>query len=153
MRQIYYYRLGSAAARMGTFPVRGGLKSRAAVALPPLFTTTIKKQGVENDIIELLETLETRKHLLLFFPYKFEFKNKYEFLTGITQIQNALNSDFRCAMQYRTHEVGADFDTYIAFIYDDKIVFMIENDAHLSYIDSVNLTKSPVYMRLLDYSW
>ena len=38
MRQIYYYRLGSAAARMGTFPVRGGLKSRAAVALPPLFT-------------------------------------------------------------------------------------------------------------------
>ena len=111
------------------------------------------KQGVENDIIELLKTLETRKHLLLFFPYKFIFNDKYEFLAGIAQIQNALNSDFRCAMQYRTHEVGADFDTYIAFIYDDKIVFMIENAAHLSYIDSVNLTKSPVYMRLLDYSW
>lgn len=115
--------------------------------------TAIKKQGVENDLIELLETLETRKHLLLFFPYKFEFKTKHEFLIGITQIQNALNSDFRCAMQYRTHEVGADFDTYVAFIYDDRIVFMIENGAHLSYIDSVNLTKSPVYMRLLDYCW
>ena len=85
--------------------------------------------------------------------YKFEFKTKHEFLIGITQIQNALNSDFRCAMQYRTHEVGADFDTYVAFIYDDRIVFMIENGAHLSYIDSVNLTKSPVYMRLLDYCW
>lgn len=90
---------------------------------------------------------------IFYFPYKFIFNDKYEFLAGIAQIQNALNSDFRCAMQYRTHEVGADFDTYIAFIYDDKIVFMIENAAHLSYIDSVNLTKSPVYMRLLDYSW
>ena len=85
--------------------------------------------------------------------YKLKFKTKHEFLIGITQIQNALNSDFRCAMQYRTHEVGADFDTYVASIYDDRIVFMIENGAHLSYIDSVNLTKSPVYMRLLDYCW
>lgn len=133
--------------------IHAALRGYDFEGLRKLRITTIKKQGVENDLIELLETLETRKHLLLFFPYKFEFKNKYEFLTGITQIQNALNSDFLCAMQYRTHEVGSDFDTYIAFIYDDKIVFMIENDAHLSYIDSVNLTKSPAYMRLLDYSW
>ena len=133
--------------------IHAALREYDFEGLQKLRTTTIKKQGVENDIIELLKTLETRKHLLLFFPYKFIFNDKYEFLAGIAQIQNALNSDFRCAMQYRTHEVGADFDTYIAFIYDDKIVFMIENAAHLSYIDSVNLTKSPVYMRLLDYSW
>lgn len=118
-----------------------------------LRATTVKKQGVENDIIELLRTLETRKHLLLFFPYKFEFQNKYDFLSGIAQIQNALNSDFRCAMQYRTYEVGTDFDTYVAFIYDGRIVFMINDANSLSYIDSVNLTKSPIYIRLLNYSW
>ena len=56
-------------------------------------------------------------------------------------------------MQYRTYEVGTDFDTYIAFIYDSRIVFMIEDAADLSYIDSVNLTQSPIYLRLLDYSW
>ena len=133
--------------------IHAALRGYDFESLRELRITAIKKQGVENDLIELLETLETRKHLLLFFPYKFEFKTKHEFLIGITQIQNALNSDFRCAMQYRTHEVGADFDTYVAFIYDDRIVFMIENGAHLSYIDSVNLTKSPVYMRLLDYCW
>ena len=103
--------------------------------------------------IELLRTLETRKHLLLFFPYKFEFQNKYDFLSGIAQIQNALNSDFRCAMQYRTYEVGTGFDTYVAFIYDGRIVFMINDANSLSYIDSVNLTKSPIYIRLLNYGW
>ena len=133
--------------------IHAALREYDFEGLQKLRATTIKKQGVENDIIELLETLETRKHLLLFFPYKFEFQNKYEFSAGIAQIQNALNSDFQCAMQYRTHEVGTGFDTYIAFIYDDKIVFTIVDAAHLSYIDSVNLTKSPVYMRLLDYGW
>ena len=38
MRQIYYYRLGSIAARLGCYAVRAGLKLRAAVALPPIFT-------------------------------------------------------------------------------------------------------------------
>lgn len=96
--------------------IHAALRGYDFEGLRELRITAIKKQGVENDLIELLETLETRKHLLLFFPYKFEFKTKHEFLIGITQIQNALNSDFRCAMQYRTHEVGADFDTYVAFI-------------------------------------
>lgn len=134
--------------------IHAALREYDFKSLRKLRTTAIKQQGVENDIIEFLKTLETRKNLLLFFPYKFEFtKNSYEFLTGITQIQNALNSDFRCAMQYRTYEVGTDFDTYIAFIYDSRIVFMIEDAADLSYIDSVNLTQSPIYLRLLDYSW
>lgn len=67
--------------------------------------------------------------------------------------QNALNSDFRYAMQYRTYEVGTGFDTYVAFTYDGRIVFMINDADSLSYIDSVNLTKSPIYMRLLNYGW
>ena len=121
--------------------------------LRKLRETSVKKQGIENDIIELLKTLETRKHLLLFFPYKFEFQNSYEFFDGITQIQNALNGDFRCAMQYRAHEVETGLDTYMAFIYDNRIVFMILEATQLSYIDSVNLACSPVYMRLLNYSW
>ena len=41
MRQIYYYRLGSIAARLGCYAVRAGLKLRAAVALPPIFTAEV----------------------------------------------------------------------------------------------------------------
>lgn len=133
--------------------IHAALRGYDHKGLQKLRTTTIKAQGIENDIIEFLETLETRKHLLLFFPYEFEFQSKYEFLAGITQIQNALDSDFRHAMQYRIHEVGNDYDTFFAFIYDGKIVFMIEEMAHLSYIDSVDLRQSPVYMRLLNNSW
>ena len=111
--------------------IHAALRGYDFEGLRELRITAIKKQGVENDLIELLETLETRKHLLLFFPYKFEFKTKHEFLIGITQIQNALNSDFRCAMQYRTHEVGADFDTYVAY----KAVGMFENVSGLKISD------------------
>ena len=133
--------------------IHAALRGYDHKGLQKLRTTTIKAQGIENDIIEFLETLETRKHLLLFFPYEFEFQSKYEFLAGIIQIQNALDSDFRHAMQYRIHEVGPDYDTFFAFIYDGKIVFMIEEMAHLFYIDSVDLRQSPVYMRLLNNSW
>ena len=133
--------------------IHAALRGYDFETLQKLRTTKVKKQGIENDIIEFLETLETRKHLLLFFPYEFEFQNKYKFLDGITQIKNALNSDFRCAMQYRAHEVGSDLDTYVAFIYDNSIVFMIEEATHLSYIERVDLTKSPIYMHLLGCCW
>ena len=133
--------------------IHAALRGYDFETLQKLRTTKVKKQGIENDIIEFLETLETRKHLLLFFPYEFEFQNKYKFLDGITQIQNALNSDFRCAMQYRVHEVGSDLDTYVAFIYDNSIVFMIEEATHLSYLERVDLTKSPIYMHLLGCCW
>lgn len=43
MRQIYYYRLGSIAARLGCYAVRAGLKLRAAVALPPIFTSISRR--------------------------------------------------------------------------------------------------------------
>lgn len=133
--------------------IHAALRGYDFEGLQKLRRITIKGHGIENDIIEFLETLETRKHLLIFFPYEFLFQSEYEFLAGITQIQNALDSDFRHAMQYRAYEVGTDFDTFFAFIYNGKIVFMIVEAAHLSYINSVDLSQSPVYMRLLNNSW
>lgn len=109
-----------------------------------------KKQGIENDIYEFLDTLETEKNLMLFFPYKFDFDNEHEFSDGVQQIQEALNNDFQCAMQYRNY-VANGFDTYMAFIYDKHIVFMEEKNSIFSFIDRVELTKSPVYQNLLRY--
>ena len=59
-----------------------------------------KRQGIENDIAEFLETLETEKNLLLYFPYEFMFGNDHEFYDGVSQIINALSSDFQSGMQY-----------------------------------------------------
>lgn len=112
--------------------------------------TNTKKQSIENDIYELLETLETEKNLILFFPYKFDFDNEHEFMDGVQQIQEALSNDFQCAMQYRNH-VANEFDTYMAFIYDKRIIFMEEKNNIFNFIDSVELTKSSVYQNLSRY--
>lgn len=110
-----------------------------------------KAQGIENDIYELLETLETRKNLLLFFPYKFVFDNAHEFLKGVTMIQEAINMDFQYAMQYRNY-VAKEFDTYMAFIYDKHIIFIQEKNNSFAYIDSVELAKSSVFKKLSGYT-
>ena len=115
-------------------------------ALCALRNNAPKQQGIENDICDLLETLETKKNLLLFFPYEFTFQNSHEFKEGVSQIQNALRKDFRYAMQYRHHVVTNKFDTYMAFVYDDKIVFLEENNTNFSYVDNVELSKSSVYI-------
>ena len=109
-----------------------------------------KKQDIENDIYEFLETLETQKNLMLFFPYMFDFDNEHEFIDGVQQIQEALNNDFQCAMQYRNH-VANEFDTYMAFIYDKHIVFMEEKNNIFNFIDCVELEKSSVYQNLSRY--
>lgn len=54
-------------------------------------------------------------------------------------------------MQYRHHVVTNKFDTYMAFVYDDKIVFLEENNTNFSYVDNVELSKSSVYMTLKNY--
>lgn len=120
-------------------------------ALCALRNNAPKQQGIENDICDFLETLETKKNLLLFFPYEFTFQNRHEFKEGVSQIQNALRKDFRYAMQYRHHVVTNKFDTYMAFVYDDKIVFLEENNTNFSYVDNVELSKSSVYMTLKNY--
>lgn len=109
-----------------------------------------RKQGVENDVGEILKTLETEKNLLLFFPYKFSFKKEIEFAEGVAKIQEALNDDFRYALQYRRY-VAKDFDTYMAFIYQERFVFMKDIDACFLVVDNVALDKSAVFQKLSDY--
>lgn len=111
-----------------------------------------RKQGITNDICTLLKKMETPKNLLLFLPYKFSFEKEYSFLDGVDQIRNALNNDFQYIMQYRSFMTNDRFDTYMAFIYDGRIVFMVKNGVYLDYIDSVNLNKSKIFMELSSYS-
>ena len=109
-----------------------------------------KKQGIENDIYELLETLKVNKNLMLFFPYRFTFDNEHEFFDGVEQICEAINNDFQCAMQYRKY-VANDYDTYMAFVFDGHIVFMEEKYNIFYFVDRVELSKSNVYQNLSRY--
>lgn len=109
-----------------------------------------RKQGVENDIKELLITLETKKNLLLFFPYSFKFECECELDAAIEELVGALSADFSIAMKYRKYVVP-QYDTYFAFLYSGYIIFLEEMDGILRYIDKVNVEKSPVYMHLEQY--
>ena len=136
--------------RMETTRIHAALRGYDFDALCELRERNIKKQGVENDICELLKTLETKKNLILFFPYRFRFDIEHEFLDAVKMIQTAISNDFRCSMQYRNY-VAAEYDTYMVFIYDRNIVFMEEKENDFNYIDCVELTKSSVYQNLLRY--
>ena len=136
--------------RMETTRIHVALRDYDFDALCELRKKYIKKQGVENDICELLKTLETKKNLILFFPYRFRFDNEYAFLDAVKMIQTAISNDFRCSMQYRNY-VAVNYDTYMVYIYDKYIVFMEEKENCFNYIDCVELTKSGVYQNLLRY--
>lgn len=109
-----------------------------------------KQQGIENDICDFLITLETKKNLLLFWPYRLKFDSKCNFDIGNKQIQEAISDDFKDTMQYR-HLLSPLFDTYLAYIFDEYIVFMNENKSRFTIVDTIKLNESPTYMKLRDY--
>ena len=137
---------------MQTTRIHAALRSYSFEKLCELAKNKSKKQGLENDIYEFLDTLSTKKNLLLFFPYQFEFETDYAFDLGVEQIRQALQDDFKVAMKYRNF-ICENFDTYLCFIYDEKIVILEEKDSDFCYIDAVSLDESPIYQKLLNYSW
>lgn len=104
-----------------------------------------KKQGIDNDICELLSTLETRKNLLLFFPYEFYYKTNVDFSVGLCEIQKGLQGDFGTAMKYRADHVP-DKDTYFVFVFQNK--FVVLQVADFECIEIVETKEIPTYTRL-----
>lgn len=106
---------------------------------------------VEKDVASFLRTLETKKNVLLFFPYEFFYDKEYEFDVGVEGIRKSLSNDFECSMKYRKCIVK-DFDTYMSFIYQGYFVFLQEKENKLEFVDKVRLNDSPIYMKLSKYS-
>lgn len=131
--------------------IHAALRDYSCSQLVELRKQNPKKQGIENDICQFLKTLETKKNLLLFFPYSFSFDTEYEVEGGSKQICSAINSDFSSAMEYR-HNVVAGFDTFLCFIYSGHLVFLKDESNAFRIVDYVSLSESPTYMKLLDYA-
>ena len=135
-----------------TTRIHAALRGYSVGDLLKLEASTSKKQGLENDIWELLGTLRTKKNLLLYFPYEFSFATNYEFLQGVEQIRQALQNDFHNALVYRKMH-SDEHDTFFCFIYDGSVVFLEVRNAEFCVVDSLPLAESPLYIRLSDYSW
>lgn len=110
-----------------------------------------KEQGIENDVCQLLKTLEKKKNLLLFLPFAFGFDSEYRLKDGGEQIATALYSDFCHSMDYRNHVVTG-FDTFICFIYSEHLIVLKTQAGQFRIVDYICLKNSPIYMKLKGYA-
>lgn len=127
------------------------LRNRNMVDLVQIRQKEKGRSKEEKDLNSFLKKLETKKNLLLFFPYELRFDSKYEFHGGIERIQDAINDDFSTAMKYRK-KVQPEYDTYFALLYDGKMVFLENQLGNLLFVDCVNLSESPIFMKLASYA-
>lgn len=112
---------------------------------------TIKEHSIENDISTALKVLETKKNILLFFPYIFTFDIAHEFADAVDSIIKGINSDFQTAFKYR--EINAvGYDTFLTCIYQEQfLIFQIE--ACKMYLrDIVVADELPTYVKLREYA-
>lgn len=120
-------------------------------ALKEIRNCNEKQQGVKTDIKALLATLETPKHILMFFPYEFFTETNNDFATVVSDIINALSEDIKSAFQYRK-EVAPGLDSYLTFIYRGKFILTKVTNNGLSLIDTVDEKSCSSYMKLKSYT-
>lgn len=109
-----------------------------------------KRQGIDADLKFFLQTLETQKNILMFFPYEFFTETDNCFSIVTSNIVESLNNDFSVSLRYRK-EFAPEYDTYFIFLYHGFFVFLKENKGELEILDKVKETESPTYLKLKSY--
>ena len=105
------------------------------------------KDFIERDILKYLRILSVMKNILFFIPDVFSYSIEHDEPDAILGIQNALFRDLKESILYR-EENAPDNDTYLATIYDGKMLFFRICGSEIEYVDSVLLKKSRVFMNL-----
>ncbi len=106
---------------------------------------------VERDIVQLMKTLETDKNLFLFFPYNIYFDENDNILQGQNIAIQAMEADFRQVLTYRGQLLPAR-DTYVCFLYAHRFILTTWKNGSLLFLDAVPIEKSPLFMKLKDFS-
>ena len=109
-------------------------------------------QTFEKDVRIFLEKLETKKHLLLFYPYEYRFSGDQRPADGIEILTAALQKSFVSAFRYRSKHLPM-FETYLTTMYyDDFVLLRIVKD-QLNLMDVVPGWQCPTYDHLRQYDW
>lgn len=104
----------------------------------------------EKDIQIFLKKLETKKNLLLFYPYEFSFTKNQHPEDGIEILTIALQNDFVNAFRYRSM-VLPDFETYLTTVYYNDFVLYKIIDNQLILMDVVPGNNCPTFTHLRSY--
>lgn len=106
--------------------------------------------NVQNDIPQVLEVVEAKKHILMLFPYIFSFEQKVHSEDPIETIRVAMNNDFRNLFLYR-EKICPGLDTYLTTVFSDSFLIFKIVHGELSLVESVSTENTPTYKQLLDY--
>lgn len=112
-----------------------------------------KQHGMERDVHLILKDLKKPKNLMCMIPYKFFFDNdiSYSYEDGKKEIISAISSDYINLIRYR-EDIQPLYETYITFIYHNKIIFLQGIEKQLVCVDEIDLIKSKTYQELLNFS-
>lgn len=105
------------------------------------------KNFIEKDIVRYLKTLRVKKNLILFLPMIFSYDYDIDELEAISRIETAVFRDLQESMKYRYEHVS-EFDTFVAAIYNGKMIFYKLDENRIRFIESVELAKSNTYVKL-----
>ena len=104
----------------------------------------------EKDIQVFLKKLETKKNLLLFYPYEFSFSESQHPEDEIKILTTALQNDFVNAFRYRS-KVLPNFETYLTTVYYNDFVLFKIVDNKLVLMDIVPGNDCPTFEHLRSY--
>ena len=109
-------------------------------------------QNHEKDIKIFLEKLETKKNLLLFYPYEYRFFENQRPDDGVERLTQALQTSFVSAFRYRSRHLP-QFETYLTTVYYDDFVLLGISDDRLFLMDVVPGYECPTFEHLRRYDW
>jgi len=110
-----------------------------------------KEYSIENDIKSALVILETKKNLMLFFPYEFSFDTEHSVKEAVNSIREAIESDFHITFLYRELMAG-EHDTFLTCIYDNSFLIFQVSSKNVWFCDSVKADSLSSYTNLKYYT-
>lgn len=125
--------------------IHAALRHKGVEELKKIRKKSSNISKVENEIISLLNILETKKNILLFFPYDLSIEGKGD----IEDVVFLVDKDFKNALNYRS-EVVHDYETHFVFISDGNFILSTWDGNRLNYIESIKEENSPIYMKIKD---
>ena len=127
------------------------LRKKTIEELKIIHQTEYKKQCIDNDIHDYLDTIATKKNLLLFFPYRFQFNKAGILNEDVKAVISCIQDDFGESFRYR-ESLNPGHDTFFLTIYDYYFVLCSWNNNALSLLDIIPVEESESFMHLaLDY--
>ena len=110
-----------------------------------------KRTFIERDIASFLDVLRTKKNILCFMPYVFDYKGKYVEVKAIEEVMKALYRDLKESMRYR-YKNAKDFDTYVITIFADKFIVLKMDAYDYELVDLIATSRIKTFQYLMSIS-